>query len=102
MVIAPMLLDETNAPYESKHHIAELKVDRIRGVLGKTTCVRMFSRHQKEMMSRFSELMEAADRAIGQHTTLDGEVVVCDPGKGSWRSRIPASFFMPIEYLFNI
>ncbi|MEK5358261.1 ATP-dependent DNA ligase [Paenibacillus sp. FSL L8-0709] len=73
-----MLLDEINAPFESENHIAELKIDGIRGLVNKQDRVKIYSRHQNDITSRFEEITEAATRAVPSGTKLDGEIVVCD------------------------
>lgn len=82
MFTDPMLLDEVNVPYESDLHIAELKIDGIRGIVGKESKTRIYSRHHNEITSRFDEITEAATAAIDSGTKLDGEIVVCDTSTG--------------------
>lgn len=82
LFIDPMLLDEVDAPFESDLHIAELKIDGIRGIVGKESRTRIYSRHYNEITSRFAEITEAATAAIATGTKLDGEIVVCDINTG--------------------
>jgi len=82
MYIDPMLLDDVKEPFESDQHIAELKIDGIRGVISKELRVRMYTRHNNEMTSRFDEVTAAVSSAIEQGTIIDGELVVCDVSTG--------------------
>lgn len=82
MYIDPMLLDDAEAPFESKSHICELKIDGIRGILSSQDKVRLYTRHQNEITTRFDELTVAAATAIDHGTILDGEIVVCDVDTG--------------------
>ncbi|GKS12867.1 hypothetical protein YDYSY3_38670 [Paenibacillus chitinolyticus] len=82
MIIDPMLLDETEAPFESENHIAELKIDGIRALINRQQKIQLYSRHRNEITSRFNEIAEAANDATAPGTWLDGELAVCDPETG--------------------
>ncbi|WP_162487582.1 DNA ligase [Paenibacillus sp. LC231] len=77
-MIHPMLLADAPEPFESKAHIAELKIDGIRGILEVEEQVRLYTRHQNDVSYRYQEITQAAAQATGKGTTLDGEFVVCD------------------------
>lgn len=78
MFISPMHLKDCSEAYESKDHIAELKIDGIRGVISREQDTRIYTRHKNEITYTFPEVVEAATAAIESGTTLDGELAVCD------------------------
>lgn len=81
-MIDPMLLVDAPDPFESKAHIAELKIDGIRGILDNEERSKLYTRHQNDVSYRFQEIIKAAEQASGKGTTLDGEIVVCDIDTG--------------------
>ncbi|ULT57413.1 ATP-dependent DNA ligase [Neobacillus drentensis] len=77
MLISPMLLHKKDEPFNSRDFITELKLDGIRLIysvddIGK---VRLYSRHNNEITSKFPELH---DLHIPPGTVLDGELIVSD------------------------
>lgn len=81
-MINPMLLADAPEPFESVKHIAELKIDGIRGLLDIQEQVRIYTRHQNDVSYRFQEITQAAIEAAGKGTLLDGEFVVSDINTG--------------------
>lgn len=77
-MIQPMLLDDAKVPFESNEHIAELKLDGIRGILDINSNSRLYSRHQNEISARYPELIDSGIVAVDPGTILDGEIVVSD------------------------
>ncbi|WP_218832065.1 DNA ligase [Paenibacillus campinasensis] len=73
-----MLLADLKQPFESPQHIAELKLDGIRAVLEVDDRVKMYTRHQNDISSRFTEVTSAAASAVLPGTTLDGELIISD------------------------
>lgn len=81
-MIQPMLLDEIDYPFESNEHIAELKLDGIRGILDIGSKSRLYSRHQNEISTRYPELIDSGIASMGPGTIVDGEIVVSDLNTG--------------------
>ncbi|MGG3278969.1 DNA ligase [Paenibacillus solani] len=81
-MIHPMLLVDAPNPFESDAHIAELKIDGIRGILEINDKVRLYTRHQNDVSFRYQEITQAAAQATSKGTVLDGEFVVCDTSTG--------------------
>lgn len=73
-----MLLDDAKDPFESDEHIAELKLDGIRGIMEINQKSRIYSRHQNDISARYPELIAAGISAMDPGTILDGELVVSD------------------------
>ncbi|WP_083676861.1 ATP-dependent DNA ligase [Paenibacillus glucanolyticus] len=94
MYVDPMLLVDANEVFESTDHIAELKIDGIRGILSCDDQVRLYTRHNNEITYRFQEITQAAAKAIGKGTILDGEIVVSDPATGKPDFEATLSRFM--------
>lgn len=83
MFIDPMLLADCKDPFESDRHIAELKMDGIRGILDVNSSTRLYTRHHNEVTSRFEEITAAAAAAAPKGTVLDGEFFVSDVRTGA-------------------
>lgn len=81
-MIQPMLLDEIDYPFESNEHIAELKLDGIRGILDIGSKSRLYSRHQNEISARYPELIDSGIASMDPATIVDGEIVVSDLNTG--------------------
>lgn len=75
-----MLLHKSDEPFDSSDYITELKLDGIRLIysVDKAGKVRLYSRHNNEITSRFPEFN---DLGIPPGTVLDGELIISD-GKG--------------------
>src|SRR5437773_248796 len=80
----PMLAQKAEAPFDSEHHLFEVKWDGIRCLaLIEGSRVRLQSRHLNEITLQFPEL--AVLGALPSGTVLDGELVVFKEGKPSLR-----------------
>jgi DNA ligase 1 len=77
MFISPMLLNKTDEPFDSEDFITELKLDGIRLIysVDNEGKVRLYSRHNNEITSKFPELHELD---VPPGTVLDGELIVSD------------------------
>lgn len=77
MFISPMLLQKSDQPFNSDDYITELKLDGIRIIysVDKASKVRLYSRHNNEITSKFPELHNLE---IPPGTVLDGELIVSD------------------------
>lgn len=83
MYVDPMLLVDCKEVFESDQHIAELKLDGIRGILDVDSSTRLYTRHQNEVTSRFQEITAAAAASVPQNTVLDGEFFISNPDTGA-------------------
>jgi DNA ligase 1 len=86
LFISPMLLHKSDQPFDSSEYITELKLDGIRLIYSVDNAgkVRLYSRHNNEITSKFPE-MHNLD--IPQGTVLDGELIVTDSaGKPDFES----------------
>ncbi|WP_103110996.1 ATP-dependent DNA ligase [Brevibacillus reuszeri] len=81
-MIDPMLLADAPEPFESNKHIAELKIDGIRGILDIQEQVKLYTRHRNDVSYRYQEITQAAKEAADRGTILDGEFVVSDIDTG--------------------
>ncbi|MBT2721428.1 ATP-dependent DNA ligase [Bacillus sp. ISL-46] len=110
MFVSPMLLQKIDQPFDSDDFITELKLDGIRLIysVDKNGKVRIYSRHNNEITSKFPELHTIN---IPPGTILDGELIVSDNnGKPDFeammsrfqssKNRVPVSYvvFDVIEY----
>ena len=77
MFISPMLLHKSDAPFDSDDYITELKLDGIRLIYSVDDAgrVRLYTRHNNEITSKFPELHNLD---IPPGTVLDGELIVSD------------------------
>jgi DNA ligase 1 len=77
MFISPMLLNKSKEPFNSDDFITELKLDGIRLIysVDEKGKVRLYSRHNNEITSKFPELHNLG---IQPGTVLDGELIVSD------------------------
>ncbi|MBT2700251.1 ATP-dependent DNA ligase [Bacillus sp. ISL-40] len=77
MFISPMLLHKSSEPFDSDDYITELKLDGIRLIysVDNNGKVRLYSRHNNEITSKFPELHNLD---IPPGTVLDGELIVSD------------------------
>ena len=75
--VSPMLLHKADAPFDDSDYLTELKLDGIRliYVVDDQGRVRMYSRHNNEITSKFPELK---DLGLPPGTVLDGELLVTD------------------------
>lgn len=75
MFVKPMLLHKSDQPFDDFDYITELKLDGIRLIYSVDTTgkVRLYSRHNNEVTSKFFEL---AALNIPPGTVLDGELIV--------------------------
>lgn len=81
-MIDPMLLADAPEPFESDQHIAELKIDGIRGILSIDKATKLYTRHRNDVSYRYQEITRAAEEAAAEGTILDGEFVVSDLNTG--------------------
>ncbi len=87
MFTSPMLLYKApnNKPFNSDLHITELKLDGIRLIIDYRDKVKIYTRHNNDVTSKFPELVE--NIPIRKGTTLDGELIVTDSdGKPNFES----------------
>jgi DNA ligase-1 len=77
MFISPMLLHKSDKPFDSDDYITELKLDGIRLIysVDNNGKVRLYSRNNNEITSKFPELHNLD---ITPGTVLDGELIVSD------------------------
>jgi DNA ligase 1 len=77
MFISPMMLHKSDEPFNSDDYITELKLDGIRLIysVDNNRKVRLYSRHNNEITSKFPELLNLE---IPPGTVLDGELIVSD------------------------
>lgn len=79
-MIKPMLLHETDAPFDDPAYCYQLKWDGIRCIAVKASArVRLWSRHGKEMTSQFPEVVAAIAGMTAEQAILDGELVALTP-----------------------
>ncbi|ALC92937.1 ATP-dependent DNA ligase [Bacillus sp. FJAT-18017] len=72
-----MLLHKADEPFNDANYLTELKLDGLRFIytVNDQGRVRMYSRHNNEITSKFPELM---DLGLPLGTILDGELIVTD------------------------
>ncbi|WP_257985199.1 ATP-dependent DNA ligase [Bacillus sp. T33-2] len=76
MFVSPMLLQQSQEPFDDDSYITELKADGFRCLWTKfNNKVRIYTRHNNEITSLFPELH---DLPVPEGTVLDGEVIVTD------------------------
>lgn len=76
MFLPPMLLHQSEHPFDDDSYITELKLDGFRTVWTKfNNKVRIYTRHNNEITSMFPELI---DLPVPDGTVLDGEIIVTD------------------------
>lgn len=75
--ISPMLLHKADEPFNDSNYLTELKLDGIRFIytVDDQGRVRMYSRHNNDITSKFPELK---DLGVPPGITLDGELIVTD------------------------
>lgn len=79
--IAPMLLEKTDRPFDDPDYIFEPKMDGIRLMASKKgDKSNLWTRHQNEITSRFTELQEIP---VDLDVILDGELVCVNPETAS-------------------
>jgi len=86
MFINPMLLQysKDNLPFNKDNHIAELKLDGIRMIISNTDTLKLYTRHNNDVTSKFPELHSPP---FEHGTILDGELIVTDEnGKPDFES----------------
>jgi DNA ligase 1 len=86
--IKPMLLQKSDQPFDDSDYITELKLDGIRLIysVDQAGKVRLYSRHNNEITSKFPELQNLE---IPPGTVLDGELIVSDhDGKPDFEAMI--------------
>lgn len=64
-----------NQPYNSPSHVAELKLDGFRLLVSNMDKLKLYTRHNNDVTSKFSELY---DSPLSNGTILDGELIVSD------------------------
>ncbi|MFE4571327.1 ATP-dependent DNA ligase [Paenibacillus chitinolyticus] len=70
-----MLLQTANEPNEEPSYLNELKFDGFRMIISNIDGVKLYTRHNNEVTSIFSELL---DCPLPEGTIIDGEVVIID------------------------
>lgn len=77
MFISPMLLYNTknNKPFNSKNHIAELKLDGQRCIISNMDKLYVYTKHNDLVTNKFPELHNCP---LPEGTILDGELIVVD------------------------
>lgn len=92
MFIAPMLLQDAkeNKPYNSKHHIAELKLDGLRCIVSNMDKLYVYTKDNQLVTYKFPELFQCP---LPEGTILDGELIIMDDqGKPDFEA-MTARFF---------
>ena len=95
----PMLAGEIQSPFTSPEWIFEVKWDGIRALIHINKTLRIQSRNNKELLSRFPEFREIEDQE--ESMVLDGEIIVMKDGAVSFKAvleRTQASNKRDIEY----
>jgi len=100
MFIAPMLLEQIDAPFSDGRYLFEPKLDGHRLILSRSNGVtKLYTRHGNDVTAKYPEL-----HVDGPDMVLDGELVVLDPETGapdfeltmqrfqSKNSRLPISY----------
>ncbi|SEC65118.1 RNA ligase family protein [Paenibacillus sp. GP183] len=81
MFITPMLLEETDKPFNDPAYLFEPKIDGHRLIMSyKNGETRLFTRHNNECTKQYPELWNPA--VLGEDIVLDGEVCSLDPDTG--------------------
>ncbi|SDO81496.1 DNA ligase-1 [Paenibacillus sp. yr247] len=77
MFISPMLLynAKNNKPFNSKNHIAELKLDGLRCIISNMDKLYVYTRQNDLITNKFPELFNCP---LPEGTILDGELIVAD------------------------
>ncbi|MGG1516139.1 RNA ligase family protein [Paenibacillus oryzisoli] len=77
MFIAPMKPYEAknNKPFNSKHHIAEQKLDGVRVIVSQMDRLYVYTKNQELITHKFPELLQCP---LPEGTVLDGELMVLD------------------------
>ncbi|MBP1962632.1 DNA ligase [Paenibacillus aceris] len=77
MFISPMLLQDAknNRPYNSKHLVAELKLDGLRCILSNMDKLYVYTKDNLLVTHKFPELFQCP---LPEGTILDGELVILD------------------------
>ncbi|MDF2855738.1 MAG: ligB [Neobacillus sp.] len=75
MYVRPMLLSETEEPFDDSDWLTELKFDGIRLICSTFGETRLYSRHKKEWTAAFPELLNVH---LPKGTILDGELIAPD------------------------
>jgi DNA ligase-1 len=66
---------KNNEPFNSKNHIAELKLDGYRLIVSNIDKLNLYTRHNNQVNYKFPELY---DCPIPEGTILDGELIIVD------------------------
>ncbi|BFT69725.1 DNA ligase [Paenibacillus sp. P36] len=96
MFISPMLLQDAkdNRPYNSKHHVAELKLDGFRCILSNLDKLYVYTKDNQLVTHKFPELFQCP---FPEGTILDGELVILDDqGKPDFEAML-ARFLNPTD-----
>ncbi|MGA2239605.1 MAG: non-homologous end-joining DNA ligase [Candidatus Bathyarchaeia archaeon] len=80
----PMLAQATQAPFNSRHWIFEIKWDGIRAISYVNEDLKIISRNGNELKHNFPELQELKD--VTKNAVLDGEIVVMKDGKADFQA----------------
>ncbi len=82
---SPMLLEELPVPFDSEEFLYELKFDGIRATIHVgPTLFKIFGRRGTELTSTYPEL-KAIQNLVKEDTIFDGEIVLFENGKPSFR-----------------
>ncbi|WP_066412807.1 ATP-dependent DNA ligase [Sutcliffiella cohnii] len=100
MFIEPMLLQASKNPFNDTNYITELKADGIRLQYSSVNGVKLYSRHQTDITSKFPEITTLP---LPKNIVLDGELILTDekgrPCFESIMSRFQVSSSEKIQYL---
>ena len=80
----PMLAEPTQAPFNSRDWIFEIKWDGIRAISYVNDDLKIISRNGNELKHNFPELQELKDAT--SNVVLDGEIVVMKDGKADFQA----------------
>ncbi|MDR6881669.1 DNA ligase [Bacillus sp. 3255] len=96
MFIAPMLLQDAkdNRPYNSKHHIAEVKLDGLRCIVSHMDKLYVYTQDGQSVTHKFPELF---DCPLPEGTILDGELIMMDDQGRPDFEAMSARFLSPTD-----
>jgi bifunctional non-homologous end joining protein LigD len=80
----PMLAQATQAPFNSREWIFEIKWDGIRAISYVNEDLKIISRNGNELKHNFPELQEL--RNLTRNAVLDGEIIVMKDGKADFQT----------------
>lgn len=80
----PMLLKETNKPFNDQKYIYEMKFDGIRAIIyANPKIVKIYNRYHKEITNLYPELLKIKN-LVKENVIFDGEIVLMDNGLPSF------------------